>query len=116
MNVPAYRSTLLVIAFFASAILAWGPADASPFDDYRAQGIIAERFDGYVELRAGDAPSDARQLVDEVNRKRRALYERRAKEQGVSAGKVGKVYATKILDGAPNGTYFVQLDGSYTRK
>ena len=116
MTIPAYRSILLIVALFASALLASTPADARPIDDYRAQGIIAERFDGYVELRAGDAPADARQLVDEVNGKRRALYEQRAKEQGVSAAEVGKVYAPQILEDAPGGTYFMQPDGSYIQK
>ena len=116
MIVPAYRSILLAIALFASSLLASSPADARPIDDYRAQGVIAERFDGYVELRAGNAPADARQLVDEVNGKRRALYEQRAKEQGVSAAEVGKVYAPQIMKDAPGGTFFKQPNGSYSQK
>jgi len=116
MTVAAFRSIFLAIALVASALLASTPADARPIDDYRAQGVIAERFDGYVELRAGDAPAAARQLVDEVNGKRRALYEQRAKEQGVSAGEVGKVYAPQIMEDAPGGTFFKQPNGSYIKK
>ena len=116
MTVPSFRSILFAVALFASAVLAWNPAVAAPIDDYRAAGVIAERFDGYVELRAGNAPADARQLVDEVNGKRRALYEQRAKEQGVSAAEVGKVYAPQIMKDAPGGTFFKQPNGSYSQK
>ncbi len=116
MTVPAYRSILFAVALFASAVLAWSPTVAASIDDYRAEGVIAERFDGYVEIRGGNAPSGARQLVDQVNGKRRALYEKRAKEQGVSATEVGKVYAPQIFGGAPSGTYLKRSDGSYTKK
>jgi uncharacterized protein YdbL (DUF1318 family) len=116
MTVASYRSILFIVALFATALLVSIPADARPIDDYRAQGVIAERFDGYVEIRAGDAPAAARQLVDEVNGKRRALYEQRATEQGVSASEVGKVYAPQIMEDAPGGTFFRQPNGSYIQK
>ena len=114
MTVAAYRSILVAITLLASALLASAPVDARPIDDFRSQGVIAERFDGYVELRGDDAA--ARQLVDEVNRKRRAIYEQRAREQGVSAEEVGKVYAPQVMGDAPSGTFFRQPDGSYIQK
>lgn len=101
------------------AALGTGPAAAQSsgeLDTYRANGIVAERFDGYVEVRAAGAPADARSLVDEVNAKRRALYKQRAQESGVAVEEVGKLFATKIVESAPEGTYFRQPDGGYVRK
>ncbi len=85
-------------------------------DAYRASGVIAERFDGYVEVRTTDAPSGVHALVEQVNAKRRALYTQRAQESNVSVDEVGKLFATKIVEAAPPGTYFLQPGGSYVRK
>ncbi len=92
------------------------PARASTLDSYRADGTIAERFDGYVELRGSGAPAAARALVADVNAQRRDLYEKRGAEMNVPASEVGKIFAPKIFDSAPSGTYFLQPGGGYVRK
>ncbi len=89
-------------------------ADAR-LDAYRANGVIAERFDGYVEIRDSNAPSEARALVSDVNAKRRALYTQRANESNVPVAEVGKVFANKIAGTAPPGTYFLQPGGGYVQ-
>lgn len=100
----------------AVALLAGpGAARADALDDYRASGVIAERFDGFVELR-GSGPAAAAKLVEEVNAKRRQVYAQRAAEQNVSPAAVAKIYAAKIFESAPAGTYFRNADGSYARK
>jgi len=91
-------------------------AAAQSLDAYRAEGIIAERFDGYVELRVEDAPAEARRLVEEVNAQRRELYQERARSQGVPSAEVGKVYAETIMERAPAGTYFRMPGGHYVRR
>ena len=104
------------LALVAIVALAAPPAVAASLDQYRAQGVIAERYDGLVEVRTSDAPAEARRLVEQVNQKRRQIYQSRASEQGVSAEQVGRVYATQIMEKAPAGTYFKQPNGSYVRK
>lgn len=88
---------------------------ADKLDQYRMDGVIAERYDGYTETR-GSAPRDAAALVQDVNSQRRAIYEKRAKEQNVPVSAVGSLFATKIAEGAPRGTYFKMQDGSFKRK
>ena len=88
----------------------------SKLDSYRASGAIAERFDGFVEVRDAGAAPDAKALVAEVNAQRRALYEKRARETGAPVSEVGKVFAAKIVEQAPNGTYFRQANGGFVRK
>lgn len=112
----ALAAVAAVLAVAALLLAAAVPAAAASLDDYRAEGVIAERYDGLVEVRASDAPAEARRIVDEVNRKRRQIYEQRASEQGISPDQVGRVYATQILEKAPPGTYFKRPDGSYVRK
>ena len=113
---PFRRSVLALLAILAAGLALPGPAAAQSLDQFRSQGVIAERFDGFVEVRASDAPAAARQLVDKVNAERRKVYQDRAAEQGVSPEAVGKVYAEQILKNAPAGTYFKKPDGSYMQK
>jgi hypothetical protein len=110
----------LVFALMVAFAVLWtahGPAWAGAnLDAYRADGVIAERYDGYVEIRDSNAPSEARSLVADVNAKRRALYTQRADESNVPVEEVGKVFANKIAETAPSGTYFRRPDGGYVRR
>ncbi len=100
-------------------ILALGPilpATAQSLDELRAQGIIAERYDGLVEVRVEDPPARAKQVVERVNAERRKIYRKRAESEGVPVDEVGKIYAQQVLKKAPEGTYFRKPDGTYARK
>ena len=115
------RPFLTIFAVLAIAFAPLWPApaaaqDRNALDAYRISGVIAERYDGYVEVRGDDAPAGVRALVAEVNARRRALYVQRAEESDVSVEEVGKLFATKIVDAAPPGTYFRQPGGNYVRK
>jgi uncharacterized protein YdbL (DUF1318 family) len=108
---------LALVVVFAALHAAPGSVRADArLDAYRANGIIAERFDGYVEIRDSKAPSEARAVVKNVNAKRRALYKQRASESSVPVAEVGKVFANKIVNTAPPGTYFRQSGGGYVQK
>ncbi len=106
---------VLIVALAVMAGSASGAAAASKLDQYRADGVIAERYDGYLEMR-GSGPGDAASLVRQVNDERRAIYEKRAREQNVPVSAVGILFAKKIVESAPRGTYFKLQDGSYQRK
>ena len=88
---------------------------ASPLDDFRAQGVIGERFDGFAEARPG-APRAARDLVAEINGRRQKVYVKRAKEQGVAADQVGRVYANEIMGKLPAGSWIKLESGEWRQK
>ncbi len=88
---------------------------ASPLDDFRAQGVIGERFDGFAEARPG-APRAARDLVADINGRRKRVYAKRAQEQGVAADQVGRVYAKEIMDKLPAGSWIKLESGEWRRK
>ncbi len=114
---PLLKLIFALVVVFAAFYSAPGSVQADTrLDTYRANGVIAERFDGYVEIRDSNAPSDARALVKDVNSKRRALYKQRADESDVPVEEVGKVFANKIVGTAPPGTYFRQSSGGYVQK
>ncbi len=106
----------VVVVTFALAQPATAPAQTL-LDQYRKDGVIAERYDGYLELRGAGAPAGAVSLVRDVNEQRREVYEKRAREENVPVEEVGKLFAKKLAEqGAPAGTYFKLPDGSYKRK
>jgi uncharacterized protein YdbL (DUF1318 family) len=88
------------------------PAWAGALDDLRAAGKVGEAYDGYARAR----DSSVQGTVDGVNAKRRAIYTKRASEQGISAAQVGSVYANKIIAQSPNGTWILEQNGSWRQK
>lgn len=107
---------ILVAALMLGPGAVMSPAGADPLDDFRNAGVIGERFDGYVEIRDAAAGADARSLVREVNEKRRAVYTKRASEQGVSPDAVGAIYAQRIVADVPRGVWIKREDGSWAQK
>ena len=68
-------------------------ANAQSLKDLRASDAVGERLDGYVVAR----DPDAKIFADQVNAKRRQIYEERAAAQGVSVDQLGRVYAQELL-------------------
>ncbi len=108
----ALVALVTVLAVVTGGALAQGRA----LDGPRAQGQVAERFDGYAVVRAGGAPAAIGDLVNRVNAQRRAVYRRQAASRGVSEEAVGRIYAKEIFNAAPGGTWFLQQSGKWVRK
>ena len=107
------RRRFLALAVAAVLIAVGGPpAIAQSLDGLRASGAVGEGFDGFARARDASAQS----AVSSVNAKRRAIYEKRARSQGVSVDQVGRIYAKEILSKAPPGTWFLNEAGRWTQK
>lgn len=107
------RHALLGLAALGGGLLLWaGSAKAQSADDLRASGAAGERFDGYMEARDPSAAS----AVSAINAERRAVYAKRAQEQGISPEQVGRVYAQQILSRAAPGTWVKTESGQWIRK
>lgn len=104
------------MAMLALILLGGVSAQAKPLDAPRAAGQIGERYDGYVVLRDKNAPQSVKNLVAQTNAQRKALYEKRAKEDKVPVSAIGKIYAEQIIKSAPKGTYFLDSSGKWTRR
>ncbi len=109
------RRLSLALAVLPLVLLA-SPAGADQLDSLRAAGVIGEANNGLLVLRDSGASSDARALVDKVNGQRRAIYQKRANEQGVPADQVGQLYTPYILKEAPPGTWYQDPSGNWQRK
>jgi len=107
-----------VFALAALLFVALSPvtATAQSLDAVRAAGTVGERYDGYLVLRDGGASGAVKSLVTNTNAQRKALYEKRSKEEKAPVAAIGKIYAQQIMQKAPKGTYFLNESGKWTRK
>ncbi len=115
-HAPRRRFLSIMVALPVAAAAALFPvaAGAQSLNELRASGAVGEAYDGFARVRK--AGGGARSVVDAVNAKRRAIYAKRAKEQGTAADQVGRVYARQILGKAPAGTWFLKESGKWVRK
>lgn len=105
---------LVLVALFAgagTAALAQTPA----VDQARVQGVVGERFDGYMGV-AGPVSGALRSQVAAINIKRRSLYSRLASEKGVSPADVGLTAGCKLLARVAVGQAYLLADGQWRRR
>ena len=91
-------------------------ARADALDDARAQGTIGERFDGFAAVRDPSATTGARKLVEDINAKRRKLYNEVSTREGTTIEAVGRIYAREIVDIVPAGTWILRENGKWAKK
>ena len=107
----------LVCAFLILVPMA---AFALTLDEARQQGLVGEDWTGYVAAVSPSPSKEVQALVTEVNDKRRAVYEKVARETStakdpVTADDVAKIGAPKVFDKAAPGTY-LRLEGESWKK
>lgn len=113
---PSRFSRRLLLAGLAVAVAL--PAAAQrprELDGPRAAGQVGERFDGYAVARSS-APPNVVALVEQVNARRRAYYQQKAAEQGVSVDAVARIYASKIVEHLPAGAWVLLENGKWQQK
>jgi uncharacterized protein YdbL (DUF1318 family) len=105
-----YRSIMMTIVVFllAGGFTAW----AGSLQDLRASGALGENASGYAVARDPSAAAE----VASINKKRKAVYAKKAAAQGVSIDQVGKVYAKQIFKKVPAGTWIQNQQGQWLKK
>ncbi len=105
----AARAGLLALVFTGTVL-------AADLGSAKAQGLVGEKPDGYLGLVDSSAPSDVRALVQDVNAKRRANYQRIAKQQGAPLSEVEKVGGMTAIDKTQRGHYIMNGSGRWVKK
>jgi uncharacterized protein YdbL (DUF1318 family) len=84
---------------------------------YKSQGKIGETSSGYLEAVKKDYLSDSalKELIDEENKDRKALYAILADEDGTDVSLVAKRAAKRNIERAKSGE-FVKQDGTWRKK
>lgn len=100
-----------LISLLAVMCLLTGPAMALDLQEARAKKAVGEGNNGYVVALGGDA--DAKALAAEVNAKRKAEYQRIAKQQNQAADVVAKLAAQEIISQLPAGSRFQDASGNW---
>jgi uncharacterized protein YdbL (DUF1318 family) len=82
--------------------------------DLKAQGIIGENNQGYLEYRGSKRPHE--DVVQAENQDRRTVYSAIAKQQGATEELVGKQRAVQIAEKADSGEWLQNAAGKWYQK
>jgi uncharacterized protein len=99
--------TLLLVL----APLAW----ALTLDQAKEAGLVGEDASGYIAAVAAKPSSEVKALVDDINARRRAEYERIAAANNIGVEDVEKLAGKKAIEKSPDGDY-IRLPGEDWRK
>ena len=89
---------------------------ASPLTQPKADGLIGEQANGYIGLVKQNVPADIKKLVNDVNAKRRAGYQKIAKKQGTSLAEVERVGGNTAIEKTLRGNYIRDASGTWRKK
>jgi len=93
--------TLFLICLFA--LLLWQPVFALELSDAKAQGLVGETPTGYLDV--VKASPEAKQLIKEINAKRKTHYQQIAKKNKTALSAVEKLAGQKAMEKTPAGQY-----------
>jgi uncharacterized protein YdbL (DUF1318 family) len=82
--------------------------------DLKAQGVIGENNQGYLEYRGAERPN--KEVVQAENQDRQAVYSAIAKQQGTTMELVGKQRAMQIAEKAGSGEWLQDASGKWYQK
>ena len=105
-----------IILTLLISMLTVSVAVASPLTKPKSDGLIGEQANGYLGLVKQDVPADVKNLVKDVNAKRKAGYQKIATKQGTSLSEVEKVGGNKAFEKTLRGNYIRDASGVWRKK
>ena len=107
-------AALLAMAVFVSATSASAQRDPA-YAAARAGGAVGERMDGYLGI-VGAPTADLRQMVADLNIRRKQVYFEQAQEQRVTAEQYAFSAGCKAIDRTAVGEKYQAPDGSWATR
>lgn len=108
------KKTLIILPL--AWVLAVSSAFAIDLASAKSQGLVGEGNDGYLGYVVTPPSAAVKALVEDVNAKRRAIFERTAKKNNIAAKQVaGRFYERAIQKSAP-GRYYQNASGRWVKK
>jgi uncharacterized protein len=105
----------LKMAMAAGLLMLATGAHAMDLNAAKRAGLVGETLEGYVALVTASAPSEVSALVNEVNARRRAEYQRIAEQNGIGLAEVEALAAKKAIEKTQAGGW-VRIDGRWRQK
>ncbi|MFP1679292.1 YdbL family protein [Alloalcanivorax sp. C16-2] len=106
--------TLIRYLVLAAALLLSVTAAALDLNQAKAEGLVGEQPNGYLGV--VKATPAAVELVSDINEKRRAAYERIAKQNGITLDQVANLAGQKAIEKTPTGEYIKTPTGQWVEK
>ncbi|MBL7250050.1 YdbL family protein [Alloalcanivorax marinus] len=106
--------TLIRYLVLAAALLLSVTAAALDLNQAKAEGLVGEQPNGYLGV--VKATPAAVELVSDINEKRRAAYERIAKQNGITLDQVANLAGQKAIEKTPSGEYIKTPTGQWVEK
>ena len=118
-----FRVALAALTLFGSVAVALttaarpASAQGAEIEAAKSAGVVGERIDGYLGI-VNDGPVDASLMrrVNEINARRRAVYDELAGETNVTTAQVARVTGEKQIERTPSGQYYLDETGNWVRK
>ncbi|MGH1422769.1 MAG: YdbL family protein [Hyphomonas sp.] len=107
-------AALAILAFGAVAVPAAHAGDPQ-IEAAIAAGEVGERIDGYLGI-VGTADAAVKRKVQEVNNKRRAVYDQLAAKEGATIEQVAYLTGEKQIAKAAPGTFIMDSSGNWVKK
>ena len=98
------------------SMLAVSVAVASALTKPKSDGLIGEQANGYIGLVKQDVSADIKKLVNDVNAKRKAGYQKIAAKQGTSLSDVEKIGGNSAIERTLKGNYIRDASGNWRKK
>jgi uncharacterized protein YdbL (DUF1318 family) len=109
--------TRVIFALFIGMLaVSVSAAGDSKLTQPKADGLIGEQANGYIGLVKNDVPADIKKLVNDVNAKRKAGYQKISNKQGVSLSEVEKVGGNTAFEKTRKGNYVRDANGRWRKK
>ncbi|MBY9065407.1 YdbL family protein [Hyphomonas sp. WL0036] len=111
-----FRTLILsLVLVFGGLAYAQGGGDPQ-IEAARSSGVIGERIDGYLGV-VSSADADVTRKVQDINNRRRALYEKTASETGTTVQQVARIAGEKQLaQRVKAGEYYMDESGTWKQK
>ena len=113
----AFRTLLLSLSFALAAFAFAPPASAGDpvIDAAIAAGEVGERIDGYLGV-VGTADAATVRKVQDINNRRRAVYEQTAKDNNTTVQIVAQLAGEKQIAKLQPGQFYMDDSGRWQAK
>ncbi len=112
MKIQKILLMLVAITLTLSAQFAY----AASLQQAKSDGWIGEQNNGYIGFAKPGAPADVKQLVADVNGKRRTHFANIATKKRISIGDVEVVAGEKFIAKTASGQYVQDASGNWIKK